>query len=61
MGLQAAAGMVYLANMYYNGWGVEKDLDVAADWCNKALAAAAPDDDYIIRSANKLLDEITNS
>ncbi len=51
-----AGGMVCLATAYCSNWGVvERDFNVAADWCNKALAAAAPDDDYTIDRANYLL------
>jgi len=59
-GREPTAGMVCLATMYMSGRGVEKDLDVATDWCNKALEAAAPDDDYAIDRANEHLEWIAN-
>ena len=56
-GKEPLSGMVCLATAYCSNWGVvERDFDVAADWCNKALAAAAPDDDYTIDRANYLLE-----
>lgn len=59
-GKSPTSGMVCLATMYVNGWGVEQDYAVATDWCNKALAAAAPDDDYAIDHANNHLEWIAN-
>ena len=56
-GKEPLSGMVCLATACCSDWGVvERDFDVAADLCNQALAAAAPDDDYVIDRANYLLE-----
>ena len=31
------AAMIWIAYMYFNGQGVEKSLDEAREWCEKAI------------------------
>ena len=54
----AMGGMAYMAA---TGSGMDKDFGVAADWCNKALAAAGPDNEDAVKYANRLLEQITNN
>ena len=54
----AMGGMAYMAA---KGSGMDKDYDVAADWCNKALAVAGPDDEDAVKYANSLLEKLTSA
>ena len=60
-GPRAANGMYAMSTMAVNGWGMERDLAVAADWCHKALDAAGPDDSYVIEKATERLEQIENN
>ena len=51
-------GMAFMAA---KGSGMNQDLNVATDWCNKALAAAGPDDEDAVKYANRLLEQIANN
>lgn len=54
----AMGGMAYMAA---TGSGMDKDFGVAADWCNKALAAAGPDNEDAVNYANSLLEQVANN
>lgn len=60
-GINAAYAMKALGLLAYNGWGMEKNYDVAADWCHKAIDAAGPGEDYAVTKANEILDDIANA
>ena len=51
----AMGGMAYLAA---SGSGMNQDFGVATDWCNKALAAAGPDDEDAVKYASSLLGQL---
>ena len=57
-GRRAAWAIVGLASLHISGAGVEKNLDTAADWCNKAIVAAGPNDVGVAETANQLLAKI---
>ena len=54
----AMGGMAYMAA---TGSGMDQDLNVATDWCNKAIAAAGPDDEDAVKYANRLLEQISGN
>ena len=60
-GVFPASGMKAMAVLAYNGWGMDKDYEVAADWCHKAIDAAGPGQDSAVAKANELLDKIANA
>lgn len=60
-GRSAANAMCALANMFIKGIGVDVNYDTAADWCNRALAAAGPGNEWAVRHANSLLEQIANN
>lgn len=60
-GKESAYAMGGMAYMAAKGSGMDQDLGVATDWCNKALAAAGPDSEGAAEYANRLLSQLANS
>ena len=45
-----AEAMYYLGIMYYEGWGVDKDLDKAVEWWKKANRRGSLDAKYMLQT-----------
>ncbi len=45
-----AEAMYYLGMMYYEGWGVDKDLDKAVEWWKKADRRGNLDAKYMLQT-----------
>ncbi len=45
-----AEAMYYLGMMYYEGWGVEKDLDKAVEWWKRANRRGSLDAKYMLQT-----------
>ena len=59
-GKKAAWAMGGLAYMATQGWGMDQDYAVAAEWIRKSLDAAGPKDSGAVNYANEWLDDIAN-
>ncbi len=45
-----AEAMYYLGMMYYEGWGVDKDLDKAIEWWKRANRRGSLDAKYMLQT-----------